>query len=148
MGAPVFRQSSKTLSVRNPRVRIRAVTMTSANDRDPLRPPDSGFSFFGWTRQRKGQVKASSADSDVEGARDPLISSKEAPEMFTWSSVILPFLFPALGGVLFGYDIGATSGASVSLQSAELSGTTWTSCAYSWSAVIWTWYRFGYACSS
>lgn len=123
--APVFRQSSKTLSVRNPRVRIRAVTMTSANDRDPLRPPDSGFSFFGWTRQRKGQVKASSADSDVEGARDPLISSKEAPEMFTWSSVILPFLFPALGGVLFGYDIGATSGASVSLQSAELSGTTW-----------------------
>uniref|UniRef100_J3LUA1 Major facilitator superfamily (MFS) profile domain-containing protein n=1 Tax=Oryza brachyantha TaxID=4533 RepID=J3LUA1_ORYBR len=37
------------------------------------------------------------------------------------------FLFPALGGLLFGYDIGATSGASISLQSAELSGTTWFS---------------------
>ncbi|GKA60761.1 hypothetical protein Tco_0760168, partial [Tanacetum coccineum] len=46
-------------------------------------------------------------------------------EDFNWSSVILPFVFPALGGLLFGYDIGATSGATLSLQSAELSGTTW-----------------------
>ncbi|KAH7672778.1 Sugar/inositol transporter protein [Dioscorea alata] len=46
-------------------------------------------------------------------------------EAFAWPSVILPFLFPALGGLLFGYDIGATSVASISLQSAELSGTTW-----------------------
>uniref|UniRef100_A0A0E0D8W8 Major facilitator superfamily (MFS) profile domain-containing protein n=1 Tax=Oryza meridionalis TaxID=40149 RepID=A0A0E0D8W8_9ORYZ len=50
-----------------------------------------------------------------------------AGEEFSWSSIILPFLFPALGGLLFGYDIGATSGASISLQSAELSGTTWFS---------------------
>ncbi|KAK4408779.1 D-xylose-proton symporter-like 3, chloroplastic [Sesamum angolense] len=35
------------------------------------------------------------------------------------------FLFPALGGLLFGYDIGATSGATISLQSPELSGTNW-----------------------
>ncbi|XP_035546255.1 D-xylose-proton symporter-like 3, chloroplastic isoform X2 [Juglans regia] len=35
------------------------------------------------------------------------------------------FLFPALGGLLFGYDIGATSSATISLQSPELSGTTW-----------------------
>lgn len=46
-------------------------------------------------------------------------------EVFAWSSVILPFLFPALGGLLFGYDIGATSGATISLQSPELSGTAW-----------------------
>ncbi|CAK9327004.1 unnamed protein product [Citrullus colocynthis] len=46
-------------------------------------------------------------------------------EEFSWSSVILPFLFPALGGLLFGYDIGATSGATLSLQSPELSGTSW-----------------------
>ncbi|KAK1322071.1 hypothetical protein QJS10_CPA03g01685 [Acorus calamus] len=50
-----------------------------------------------------------------------------AEDTFSWSSVVLPFLFPALGGLLFGYDIGATSGASISLQSAELSGTTWFS---------------------
>ncbi|XP_021720803.1 D-xylose-proton symporter-like 3, chloroplastic [Chenopodium quinoa] len=47
------------------------------------------------------------------------------PEVFAWSSVILPFLFPALGGMLFGYDIGATSGATISLQSPELSGAAW-----------------------
>ncbi|CAL5219592.1 g1455 [Coccomyxa viridis] len=37
----------------------------------------------------------------------------------------LLFIFPALGGLLFGYDIGATSGALVSLKSAVTSGTTW-----------------------
>ncbi|XP_055812839.1 D-xylose-proton symporter-like 3, chloroplastic isoform X2 [Solanum dulcamara] len=46
-------------------------------------------------------------------------------EEFSWSSVILPFIFPALGGLLFGYDIGATSGATISLKSPALSGTTW-----------------------
>lgn len=35
------------------------------------------------------------------------------------------FGFPALGGLAFGYDIGATSGALVSLTSATLSGTQW-----------------------
>ncbi|XP_044483304.1 D-xylose-proton symporter-like 3, chloroplastic [Mangifera indica] len=53
------------------------------------------------------------------------LSDATYQEDFSWSSVILPFLFPALGGLLFGYDIGATSGATISLQSAELSGTTW-----------------------
>ncbi|KAJ0266741.1 D-xylose-proton symporter-like 3 [Hirschfeldia incana] len=52
-------------------------------------------------------------------------AASDAPESFSWSSVILPFVFPALGGLLFGYDIGATSGATLSLQSPALSGTTW-----------------------
>uniref|UniRef100_A0A1J3JRN9 D-xylose-proton symporter-like 3, chloroplastic n=1 Tax=Noccaea caerulescens TaxID=107243 RepID=A0A1J3JRN9_NOCCA len=51
--------------------------------------------------------------------------ASDEPESFSWSSVILPFVFPALGGLLFGYDIGATSGATLSLQSPALSGTTW-----------------------
>ncbi|KDP42213.1 hypothetical protein JCGZ_02943 [Jatropha curcas] len=54
-----------------------------------------------------------------------LVPDATQQEAFSWSSVIFPFLFPALGGLLFGYDIGATSGATISLQSAELSGTTW-----------------------
>ncbi|KHN18956.1 D-xylose-proton symporter-like 3, chloroplastic [Glycine soja] len=37
----------------------------------------------------------------------------------------MQFLFLALGGLLFGYDIGATSGATISLQSPELSGISW-----------------------
>ncbi|GAB4813293.1 hypothetical protein N2152v2_000339 [Parachlorella kessleri] len=39
----------------------------------------------------------------------------------------LLFLFPAIGGLLFGYDIGATSGALVSLTSPQHSGTDWYS---------------------
>ncbi|KAG0484139.1 hypothetical protein HPP92_012223 [Vanilla planifolia] len=46
-------------------------------------------------------------------------------DAFSWPAALLPFLFPALGGLLFGYDIGATSGATISLQSPELSGTNW-----------------------
>ncbi|KAL7173340.1 hypothetical protein ACSBR2_032749 [Camellia fascicularis] len=68
----------------------------------------------------KSKVRAS-----AEGEAKSLGSDATYQEVFTWSSVILPFLFPALGGLLFGYDIGATSGATLSLQSPELSGTTW-----------------------
>ncbi|KAJ6948137.1 hypothetical protein NC651_002486 [Populus alba x Populus x berolinensis] len=56
---------------------------------------------------------------------EPLVTDATNQEDFSWSSVILPFFFPALGGLLFGYDIGATSGATLSLQSAELSGISW-----------------------
>ncbi|XP_061368454.1 D-xylose-proton symporter-like 3, chloroplastic isoform X2 [Gastrolobium bilobum] len=56
---------------------------------------------------------------------ESLVSDATYQEQFSWSSVIIPFLFPALGGLLFGYDIGATSGATISLQSPELSGITW-----------------------
>eukprot|EP00250_Pteridium_aquilinum_P034510 c7681_g2_i1 orf=130-1323(+) len=59
-----------------------------------------------------------------------LMENQESQEKLTshsfkWSSAILPFLFPALGGSLYGYDIGATSGASLSIESASLSGTDW-----------------------
>ncbi|KAG6737678.1 hypothetical protein POTOM_059206 [Populus tomentosa] len=35
------------------------------------------------------------------------------------------FLFPALGGLLYGYDIGSTSCATISIQSATSSGISW-----------------------
>ncbi|KAL0702326.1 hypothetical protein Bca4012_058448 [Brassica carinata] len=35
------------------------------------------------------------------------------------------FLLPALGGLLYGYEIGATSCATISLQSPSLSGISW-----------------------
>ena len=35
------------------------------------------------------------------------------------------FIFPALGGLLFGYDIGATSEVLTQLEDADYSGTTW-----------------------
>lgn len=42
-----------------------------------------------------------------------------------WAITVPAFLFPALGGGLFGYDIGATSGALLSLTSSAVSGTDW-----------------------
>eukprot|EP01024_Parvocaulis_polyphysoides_P064047 TRINITY_DN7429_c0_g1_i3.p1 TRINITY_DN7429_c0_g1~~TRINITY_DN7429_c0_g1_i3.p1 ORF type:complete len:543 (-),score=68.63 TRINITY_DN7429_c0_g1_i3:313-1941(-) len=44
-----------------------------------------------------------------------------------WSMTALAFFFPAVGGALFGYDIGATSGALISLTDAVKSGTSWFS---------------------
>ncbi|XP_024035388.1 D-xylose-proton symporter-like 3, chloroplastic isoform X1 [Citrus clementina] len=73
------------------------------------------------TRKSVGAQREYSAGGEDESR----ISDATNQEAFSWSSVILPFLFPALGGLLFGYDIGATSGATISLQSPELSGTTW-----------------------
>ncbi|KAG9454585.1 hypothetical protein H6P81_007489 [Aristolochia fimbriata] len=74
---------------------------------------------------RTGCAHKVRAQGDLPAGREaaePFVSEEES---FSWSSVIVPFLFPALGGLLFGYDIGATSGATISLQSAELSGVTW-----------------------
>ncbi|XP_077238943.1 major facilitator superfamily protein isoform X2 [Tasmannia lanceolata] len=71
------------------------------------------------------KVRAQGEVSSGGEVEQPLVPIAAPQEAFAWSSIILPFIFPALGGLLFGYDIGATSGASISLQSAELSGTTW-----------------------
>ncbi|KAM7522159.1 hypothetical protein LguiA_012061 [Lonicera macranthoides] len=69
----------------------------------------------------KSKVRATAGGEEAKS----LTSDATYQEVFSWSSVVLPFLFPALGGLLFGYDIGATSGATISLTSPELSGTTW-----------------------
>ncbi|KAI3424105.1 hypothetical protein D9Q98_009466 [Chlorella vulgaris] len=46
-------------------------------------------------------------------------------EAVDWIMTSLLFVFPAIGGLLFGYDIGATSGALVSMTSEQFSGTDW-----------------------
>jgi len=72
----------------------------------------------GATRHTR-RVAASSAKQDVEQ-----VAGSDAEEL-DWANAIKFFIFPALGGLLFGYDIGATSGALVSLKSAATSGTDW-----------------------
>ncbi|XP_074583339.1 D-xylose-proton symporter-like 2 [Curcuma longa] len=69
--------------------------------------------------------KIVSTTDEIESARQPLVGGVSSGGSYSVRAAILPFLFPALGGVLFGYDIGATCGAQISLESPTLSGTTW-----------------------
>ncbi|KAK9029180.1 hypothetical protein V6N11_026301 [Hibiscus sabdariffa] len=78
-----------------------------------------------FSRQKPGSRVAAQSDYSSGEEAESLLPDSAYQEPFSWSSVIVPFLFPALGGLLFGYDIGATSGATISLQSPALSGTTW-----------------------
>ncbi|XP_073002256.1 D-xylose-proton symporter-like 2 isoform X2 [Typha latifolia] len=76
--------------------------------------------------QPKPSVFAGVTAGEIDSSREPLIDGGGSPsESYSVKAAILPFFFPALGGLLYGYDIGATSGATISLESSELSGTTW-----------------------
>uniref|UniRef100_A0A0E0D8X0 Major facilitator superfamily (MFS) profile domain-containing protein n=1 Tax=Oryza meridionalis TaxID=40149 RepID=A0A0E0D8X0_9ORYZ len=91
----------------NPRLRVRNP------DPNPPRPNYSRRRFF-YSGARCGHMRRAARRPPAvapEMAR-PGRSSRGRPSSFR---------------LLFGYDIGATSGASISLQSAELSGTTWFS---------------------
>ncbi|KAH1105725.1 hypothetical protein J1N35_009493 [Gossypium stocksii] len=70
-----------------------------------------------------GKVGRSSGEIGPE--HEPLINGIHTSESYSASAAILPFLFPAFGGLLYGYDIGATSCATISIESATLSGISW-----------------------
>merc|ERR1719253_2069703 len=62
--------------------------------------------------------------SPLEHSLAPILSVPSLPE-YSLLSVTLLFSTPALGGALFGYDIGATSFAILQMADADLSGTSW-----------------------
>lgn len=73
-------------------------------------------------------------NSDKDGEESALLGHSRADssrmqfeEKYNRVSATLVFLFPATGGLLFGYDIGATSAVITQLQSSSLSGTLWYS---------------------
>ncbi|KAI4352122.1 hypothetical protein L6164_006403 [Bauhinia variegata] len=68
------------------------------------------------------EVKSS---GDAGSTQEPLLNRIHDSENYSASAAILPFLFPAFGGLLYGYDIGSTSCATISIMSATLSGTSW-----------------------
>ena len=55
----------------------------------------------------------------------PYFGSKWAEGEYNLISAFLIFFFPALGGLLFGYDIGATSAVITQLKSSAYSGVVW-----------------------
>ncbi|XP_018491795.2 D-xylose-proton symporter-like 1 [Raphanus sativus] len=71
-----------------------------------------------------GQVGDSSSGG-LSSVQEPLIKQKHSQENYSVLAAIPPFLFPALGAFLFGYEIGATSCATLSITSPTLSGISW-----------------------
>ncbi|GMY06402.1 D-xylose-proton symporter-like 2 [Fagus crenata] len=69
--------------------------------------------------------KVGKYSGEIGGLEEPLINGGHGPKNYSVAAAILPFLFPALGGLLYGYDIGATSCATISVESATLSGISW-----------------------
>lgn len=76
-------------------------------------------------RPKLSFFKKQGSGDEIGSEREPLIYGQRSQESYSVAAAVLPFLFPAFGGLLYGYDIGATSGATISLQSSTLSGTTW-----------------------
>ncbi|XP_034205622.1 D-xylose-proton symporter-like 2 isoform X2 [Prunus dulcis] len=62
---------------------------------------------------------------ELGDAQEPLLNGVHNSENYSVLAAILPFLFPALGGLLYGYDIGATSCATISVESPTSSGISW-----------------------
>ena len=76
---------------------------------------------------RDAQALAPSAD----GRRRRLVVVEGGPRprergAGALARLLAAFLFPALGGLLFGYDIGATSFVLVQLQDPAASGVPWS----------------------
>ncbi|KAF4393347.1 hypothetical protein F8388_023151 [Cannabis sativa] len=65
------------------------------------------------------------SSGEIGNENEPLLSRVQHSDNYSVTAAILPFLFPALGGLLYGYDIGATSCATISIQSATSSGVSW-----------------------
>lgn len=70
-------------------------------------------------------IKGHKTSEEMSTEQEPLIIGTHTSESYTVSAAIFPFLFPALGGLLYGYDIGATSCATISVESATSSGISW-----------------------
>jgi sugar porter (SP) family MFS transporter len=60
---------------------------------------------------------------DSHNALLPPKSNKD--DVIDWRATALAFVFPAIGGLLFGWDIGVTSGALTSITDPATSGTDW-----------------------
>jgi len=72
----------------------------------------------------KERLVVQAAEEDVMESA-PLIEESASEREIDLTRAIVLFLIPALGGLLFGYDIGATSGAIDSIKDAVKSGTDW-----------------------
>lgn len=69
--------------------------------------------------------KAGKSSGEIEGLDVRLLNGQRHSEKYSVAAAVLPFLFPALGGLLYGFDIGATSSATINIKSPTSSGVSW-----------------------
>ncbi|KAI7730120.1 hypothetical protein M8C21_005504, partial [Ambrosia artemisiifolia] len=60
--------------------------------------------------------KAGKSSGEIEGMDVRLLNNNRHSENYSPLAAVLPFLFPAFGGLLYGYDIGATSSATINIK--------------------------------
>jgi len=94
-----------------------------AGDARALQPVSRCERLPGKKRSCRLAITRSVPEKSEEG--EAIEQTSENESTFNWFRVVLAFIFPALGGLLFGYDIGATSGAIVSLTSEATGGVPW-----------------------
>ena len=94
-----------------------------AGDARALQPVSRCKRLPGKKRSCRLAITRSVPEKSEEG--EAIEQASENESTFNWFRVVLAFIFPALGGLLFGYDIGATSGAIVSLTSEATGGVPW-----------------------
>ncbi|KAL7595623.1 D-xylose-proton symporter-like 2 [Lactuca sativa] len=69
--------------------------------------------------------KAGKSSGEIEGLDVRLLNGQRHSERYSVAAAVLPFFFPALGGLLYGFDIGATSSATINIKSPTSSGVSW-----------------------
>jgi len=97
--------------------RQQANRASASAGRSPRKQPRTAFV------EREALCRSTGRKDNGGGAEEEGRHTSEGA--ISWRSTALAFLFPALGGLLFGFDIGATSGALVSLTSAATGGVDW-----------------------
>jgi len=85
--------------------------------------PAAAAGAYGVLGLRRRRMRLPVACRAVSGDDSP--GTKSGEEAIDWLATLRAFAVPALGGALFGYDIGISGNALVSLTDAASSGTAW-----------------------
>lgn len=112
-GAAAASQPARTrvMAAAVPALRLRRSRMAVPMAQPLRRVASAGCSLSSGRTRRSSSLRAA--------------PSADAGEVINWPTALAAFVVPAVGGALFGYDIGVTSGALVSLKGAATSGTDW-----------------------
>lgn len=112
--------SSELFALLVARAGLPTIAPTHASLTTPLRSVAARALRLSTTRVRRHRRSVVCASGEGNSSSTTVVG-----EVLDVGATALAFFVPALGGLLFGFDIGVSSGALVSLQGAATSGTEW-----------------------